>query len=519
MIYTVSVAGLIAQFAVAVALAAIGADRRGSASSRLESLLVLSQPMDSSEAIQACRRIGENLWSPASADFLAYLAYQNMSGLYRVANEACANITSTGLGSIVRSCAQHHPAICTNSAPLANSTTVNNGTEWQVKVAGPNAAYIGYRTKNAFVFQGIRYAAPYERWTYSTISNETGDIPALAYQSQCTQAGNVGSEDCLYLNIWTPSLPTSSDRANLKAVMFQIHGGAFTGGTGSDPGLAGANLASRGDVVVVTINYRLTTLGFLALEDGTAKGNYGIGDQITALQWVKQNIAAFGGDPDRVTIFGQSAGAGSVRALLGSPRAIGLYSAAIMESNLDGLAYADTYSQYYTIEQEVTVAANPILNATGCSDTASQIDCLRTVDPHLLANLSAVARYIVQDGEIITDSTLAVTGNGTAAHVPVMIGFMRDDGASFISYPNQKNYHNVAGVPSNITGLLGPAGFLPQLTPRVAHLYPTPDGMNQSLELYNASAAAATDAEFRCLDEASAYSAVLHEVWPKAYVP
>jgi carboxylesterase type B len=483
--------------------------------------------MASTDASLACQAIGESLWSPTSADFLPYLAYQNMSGLYHVADGACANLSSSGLDNVVQSCADAHPVVCTNSAPLANSTSSNNGTEWQIKVNAPSdtddassAAYIGYRTKDVFVFQGIPYANPFDRWTYSTVSNQTGDIPALTYQSQCTQAGNVGSEDCLYLNIWTPTLPmtNTTDRSSLKAVMFQIHGGAYTGGTGADPGLAGANLASRGDVVVVTINYRLTTLGFLALDDGATNGNYGIGDQITALQWVRQNIAAFGGDPDRVTIFGQSAGAGSVRALLGSPRAMGLYSAAIMESNLAGWAYADTYSQYYTIQQEVAVAANPILNATNCTDAASRIDCLRQVDAHLLANLSTVARYVVQDGNIITDSTLAVTGNGPAAHVPVMIGFMRDDGASFVSYPNAKNYPGTAGVPDNFTGVLIPAGFPAELTVQAADLYPIQQGTNQSLQLYNATSQAATDAEFRCLDEASAYSAVLHNVWPKACV-
>lgn len=126
--------------------------------------------------------------------------------------------------------------------------------------------------------------------------------------------------------------------------MFQIHGGAFTGGTCADPSLEGGNLASRGDVAVVTINYRLLTLGSLALDDGETNGNYGIGDAVTALQWLQKYSKAFGGDPNRITIFGQSEGAGAVRALLGSPPAIGTFAGAITESNLGGLAYADTYS-------------------------------------------------------------------------------------------------------------------------------------------------------------------------------
>ena len=112
-------------------------------------------------------------------------------------------------------------------------------------------------------------------------------------------------------------------------------------------------MASRGDVVVVTINYRLSTLGFLALEDGQTNGNFGLADQVAALDWVRQYITAFGGDPNRITIFGQSAGAGSVRALLGSPQAIGKFAAAIPMSNLAGSDYATTYSLYYTIPEEV----------------------------------------------------------------------------------------------------------------------------------------------------------------------
>jgi carboxylesterase type B len=177
--------------------------------------------------------------------------------------------------------------------------------------------------------------------------------------------------------------------------MFWIHGGAFTGGTGSDPTFDGGPLASRGDVVLVTINYRLSTLGFLALNDGVTNGNYGIADQITALDWVRAHIKDFGGDPNKITIFGQSAGAASVRALLGSPKAIGKFHAAIPMSNLGGLNYATTYSDYYTIPEEVNVAADPILSATGCANSTDVLACLRAYSASGLVTLggsSTVAR-------------------------------------------------------------------------------------------------------------------------------
>ncbi len=293
--------------------------------------------------------------------------------------------------------------------------------------------------------------------------------------------------------------------------MFWIHGGAFTGGEGTDPGFDGGPLASRGDVVVVTINYRLTTLGFLALEDGVTNGNFGLADQITALDWVRLHIADFGGDPDRITIFGQSAGAGSVRALMASPKAIGKFAGAIPQSNLDGSAYASTYSDYYNISTEYKIAAVPILNATGCLNATSQVDCLRQINPFVLANLSTVARYVVVDGTYITTPELELTGKGPAANVPVMIGFMRDDGASFISYPKSAAITNVSTELAN-------AGFTTQqLSSSTLSLYPLVGGSNVSLNVFNASAALATDSEFRCLDLATAYSAAIHNTWPATY--
>jgi carboxylesterase type B len=172
--------------------------------------------------------------------------------------------------------------------------------------------------------------------------------------------------------------------------MLWIYGGGFVGGAGSDTTFDGGNMASRGDVVVVTINYRVSTLGFLALENTTLKGNYGIADQITALEWVQKHIADFGGDKDRITVFGQSAGASSVRALLASPQARGMFSGAIMQSNPAGAQYAKTFSQYPTIS-EATNLTKAILNGTGCThaDSAAQLACLRAQDPFSLQSYQA----------------------------------------------------------------------------------------------------------------------------------
>ena len=234
------------------------------------------------------------------------------------------------------------------------------------------------------------------RWEYPTTYTGNKTLDARNFGSECVQAGATSSsEDCLFLNIWTPFIPSENTKTPLKAVMFWIHGGAFTGGTGSDPTFDGSAFASRGDVVLVTINYRLSTLGFLALDDGKTNGNFGLADQIAALDWVREHIAAFGGDKDRITIFGQSAGAASVRALMGSPKAIGKYAAAVPMSNLAGANYATTYSLYYTIPQEVSLVANPIISAVNCSDASDVLACLRAVDGNTLVNLPTVARFVL----------------------------------------------------------------------------------------------------------------------------
>ena len=147
------------------------------------------------------------------------------------------------------------------------------------------------------------------------------------------------SPHSLYLNVYTPYVPSDSPSENspaLKPVLLWVHGGANLNGLGSDATFDGGPLASRTDSVIVTINYRLNIFGFVGLNDGVITGNYALTDKIASLQWVKDNIAAFGGDPEKVTIFGQSAGGWSIVDLLRSPPAKGLFSGAISQSGGSG---------------------------------------------------------------------------------------------------------------------------------------------------------------------------------------
>jgi para-nitrobenzyl esterase len=199
-------------------------------------------------------------------------------------------------------------------------------------------------------FSGVPYARapigplrwrpplPAEPWdtvrdasTFGAIAPQTAAVPGITSPSD-PDASEPQSEDCLFLNVWTPDL----DPGRRRPVMVFIHGGGFTSGSGSVFLYRGGNLVRNGDAVVVTINYRLGALGFLghrqlADPDGLV-GNWGLQDQVAALAWVRENIAAFGGDPDNVTIFGESAGGFSVAALLGCPAARDLFRRAIVQS-------------------------------------------------------------------------------------------------------------------------------------------------------------------------------------------
>ena len=196
------------------------------------------------------------------------------------------------------------------------------------------------------VFKGIPYAAPPVgplRWKApQPAASWTGVRKAAEFGPRCMQGriyddmifrDNGPSEDCLYLNVWMPAAPAE---ARLP-VMFWIYGGGFAAGSSSEPRQDGGNLSRKG-VMIVSLNYRLGVFGFfshpdLAREsDRNAAGNYGLLDQVTALEWVHKNIAAFGGDPDNVTIFGESAGSFSVSALMASPLSRGLFRQAIGES-------------------------------------------------------------------------------------------------------------------------------------------------------------------------------------------
>jgi len=251
-------------------------------------------------------------------------------------------------------------ALATTAASVGRTSAM---VPEQIKIdSGALVGTAGATQTSVRVFKGIPFAAPplgENRWRApQPVARWDGARKADAFGAPCASGPPAGargggrgapgaaaaapqqppreparSEDCLYLNVWT-SAKSAGDR---RPVMVWIYGGGFTGGSGGMAWYDGENLAAKGPVIV-TFNYRLGSLGFfahpeLAKESGhNASGNYGMMDAIAALQWVKRNISAFGGDPNNVTVAGESAGAIMVGALVGSPQAKGLFSRAIAES-------------------------------------------------------------------------------------------------------------------------------------------------------------------------------------------
>lgn len=394
----------------------------------------------------------------------------------------------------------------------------------------------GYRDKRSFRFLGIPFANQPARWTHSSLSESREPVRALIPGRPCKQSDSPSSiEHCLFLNVYTPFLPyrnTNLATNHLKPVMVFIHGGSFTSGDSIGPFLDGGNLASRGDVVVVSINYRVGIFGFLALSNNATRGNYGLGDQITALRWVRRNIHSFGGDPEHITIFGQSAGAASVRALLTSPMTMDLgISAAIMQSSPGGRGMGRPYSHYLTIPQ-VSQYIYPVLQATGCADAQSQLACLRRVSSDdLVTHGSDLLRLdgvnqasIVQDGTIINSTGLNFDRSLASRRIPLIIGNMHDDAAFFMPNPGESRLGpSLQIAPLSLPGSMTAAlSRYTDSTPFAALLAPSTSSNDTihdtAFDVFNVTNHVATLGIFSCYARATAFAASMQSNLNSTYI-
>jgi para-nitrobenzyl esterase len=326
-------------------------------------------------------------------------------------------------------------AILTSFA-FSNAIAQSLTTQVQVK----QGKLLGTAEDGLFVFKGIPFAKPPIgdlRWRAPQLVKKwEGVLQANKFAPGPMQGGTPPSgksEDCLYLNVWTPA-KTAKEKV---PVLVWIYGGGFGAGATSETTYNGKNLAKKG-VILVSIAYRVGQLGFMAHPELTAEnsknasGNYGLLDMIAGLQWVKENIAVFGGDPNKVTIFGESAGGIAVSMLSASPLAKGLFTGAISQS---GGSFGPSRTTTYPGENMkiLKVAENEGLDYMKSAGVTS-IEKLRAIEADKLPagrGWPAGGGWPIVDGWVIPDDQYKLYEAGKYNDTPILVGYNSDEGASF----------------------------------------------------------------------------------------
>lgn len=335
------------------------------------------------------------------------------------------------------------------------------------------------------VFKGIPFAAPPVgdlRWREPMpVKPWTGNRDATHFGARCMQSGPDVSEDCLYLNVWTPEWPPKAR----KPVMLWIHGGGNFAGASSEAIFDGEALAQYG-VVLVSANYRMGIFGFYEHPELTAEskhhasGNYGLMDQVAALQWVRDNIARFGGDPRNVTIFGESAGALDINVLMTSPLAKGLYARLIGESGpvVAPPSLAEGEQKGRSLATSLKADSVKAMRALPAAD-------LQKATGQGLSFLGPILGVVV-DGWVVPKPPFEVFEGGQEHRVDLLLG----TNARELTRP----FFPVQGLYQGIADQFGP------LTPRALEVYGVKDGKEAAPDPVFGSAMAqwATDAQFRC---------------------
>lgn len=287
----------------------------------------------------------------------------------------------------------------------------------------------GHRDSGVDAYFAIPYAAPPARfrppeapppWDGTRDATRTGPASPQPRSRLAHVMGDRSleqSEDCLTLNVWTPSDPGEGGRP----VLVFLHGGGFSSGSGALDWYAGGPLARRGDLVVVTVNYRLGALGFMQLEHG----NVGVLDQIQALRWVRDNIAAFGGDPDAVTVSGQSAGAISILAMLSGQAADGLFQRAILQSAPAGMRPQTPAEADELAAEFVDILGTDPYEAAVSDLLTTQLELARRHP-----NGAIPPFQLVGDGHTVAADIITTVGEHG---VPILMGTTRDEARAFMT--------------------------------------------------------------------------------------
>ena len=297
-------------------------------------------------------------------------------------------------------------------------------------------------------WKGIRYAAPPvgdlrfrvpeppQPWTEVADATSFGPAcPQPTFPNIPLDLGASQDEDCLRLNVWASA---GTEPGDAKPVLVWLHGGAYILGSGSQALYDGRRLVSGGDVVVVTVNHRLGALGFLDLSSfNTARrrfdSNIGLHDVLAALRWVRDNIAAFGGDPQRVTLFGESAGAGIITTLLATPAADGLFAGAIAQSSPATSVYDRDRAQRVAVSilDRLGIAPSDVgrlLDAPIAAILAASQDVFDEVP---VRNPGTLAFVPIVDGDLLPDYPVRLARQGRSHPIPLIIGTNRHEAALF----------------------------------------------------------------------------------------
>ena len=376
---------------------------------------------------------------------------------------------------------------------LAPNTVDSPTADERTQRSLPSGKVVGFVKDGVATWLGIRFAsAPLGdlRWRApQPLSVATGKREALQFGPRCPQLrqGQVsGSEDCLFVNIWSPSIEVGDTKK--RPVMFWIHGGGNSVGDASTPFYHGDNLSRAHDLVVVSIQYRLGPLGWfrhpaladVATSQVDASGNFGTLDIIEGLKWVKNNISHFGGDPDNVTIFGESAGAFNVLSMMASPLAEGLFAKAISQSgglNLTPIAEAENYLDAaepghrlssrevvnkLLIRQGLAVDRQAAIQIQSEMATQRLADRLRSLSPDELLGLYGGAFAgmlgnpdLFADGVVLPKNTSAkslFTNVSAYNAVPIMLGTNRDETKLFTAF-GSRHVAKTFGLPSSFIDL------------------------------------------------------------------
>jgi para-nitrobenzyl esterase len=396
------------------------------------------------------------------------------------------NEAITGLYAVLERAATGLPRRILVSAVAASACAVLTGFDVEAQTPALTGVIHtvegdvqGVVTNGVSEFLGIPYAAPpvgefrwrppqdVAHWTQTRTAIKFGKTCAQPLRGIFTVPSN--EEDCLFLNVYTADpLPAAATK---RPVMVWFYGGGMYSGESDD--YDGGKLVRRGGVVVVTLNYRVGAFGFFSHPAINGEGhpaiNYGIMDQQAALKWVQRNIAAFGGDPDNVTIFGQSGGGTGVTSNLQSPLSKGLFHRAIDQSGIR--------IEYVSLEAR-TKAATDFAVAAGCADQNAK--CLRALTPEqILAHSGGIIRLVTAfpspDGTVITHPAAEAFSQGFFNHVPIMTGLVSEEQAYFL--PETNSHVPLTAADFNAYA----KSFGPQFTERLLNKYPLASYPNPSL--------------------------------------